>query len=64
MSLRSEQDRLAMLERQIEAMKRGAAEAPLSKAGRSGAEERLVALRRQLDEAAAMYTEKHPEIQR
>jgi succinoglycan biosynthesis transport protein ExoP len=65
MSLRSEQDRLAMLERQIEAMRRGAAEAPLARgsAGMS-AQERLVALRRELDAASAMYTEKHPEIQR
>ena len=64
MSLRSEQDRLAMLERQIEAMKRGAAEAPLSKGGGTASQERVVTLRRQLDEAAAMYTDKHPEIQR
>ena len=64
MSLRSEQDRLAMLERQIEAMKRGAAEAPLSKAGGAASDDRIATLRRQLDEAAAMYTDKHPEIQR
>ena len=64
MSLRSEQDRLAMLERQIEAMKRGAADAPLSRAGGSAPQERVAVLRRQLDEAAAMYTEKHPEMQR
>jgi polysaccharide biosynthesis transport protein len=64
MSLRSEQDRLAMLERQIEAMKRGAAEAPLLKPGGAASEDRIVTLRRQLDEAAAMYTDKHPEIQR
>jgi len=64
MSLRSEQDRLAMLERQIEAMKRGAADAPLSRAGGTAPQERVAVLRRQLDEAAAMYTEKHPEIQR
>jgi polysaccharide biosynthesis transport protein len=64
MSLRNEQDRLAMLERQIEAMKRGAAEAPLLKAGGAASEDRLVGLRRQLDEAAAIYTDKHPEIQR
>ena len=64
MSLRTEQDRLAMLERQIEAMKRGASDAPLSKAGGSAPQERVAVLRRQLDEAAAMYTEKHPEVQR
>jgi len=65
MQLRSEQDRLAMIERNIEAMRRGAADAPLGR-GSAGlsAQERLVTLRRELDEAAAMYTEKHPEIQR
>jgi polysaccharide biosynthesis transport protein len=65
MSLRSEQDRLAMLERQIEAMKQGGADAPLTRGlGGLSAQERIVTLRRQLDEASAMYTEKHPEIQR
>jgi polysaccharide chain length determinant protein (PEP-CTERM system associated) len=65
MTLRGEQDRLAMLERQIEAMKQGATEGPI---GRSTAnlstQARLLALRRELDEANALYTEKHPEIQR
>ncbi len=46
MSLRTEQDRLAMLERQIEAMKRGASDAPLSKAGGSAPQERVAVLRR------------------
>jgi polysaccharide biosynthesis transport protein len=65
MSLRSEQDRLAMLERQIEAMKQGAAMAlPAKSVGGPSAQERLLTLRRQLDEASAVYTEKHPEIQR
>jgi len=65
MSLRSEQDRLAMLERQIEAMRRGAADAPLWKAGGIAApQERVAALRRQLEEAQSMFTDKHPEIQR
>jgi succinoglycan biosynthesis transport protein ExoP len=65
MSLRSEQDRLAMLERQIEAMRQGAAEAPLGR-GSAGltAQGRLLTLRRELEEASTMYTEKHPEIQR
>ncbi len=65
MSLRSEQDRLAMLERQIEAMKRGRRGCAAVEGGAaSAAQERVAVLRRQLDEAAAMYTEKHPEIQR
>ena len=64
MSLRSEQDRLAMIERQIEMMRRGAADAPIGRGSAAGAQERLLALRRELDEASAMYTDKHPEIQR
>jgi succinoglycan biosynthesis transport protein ExoP len=64
MSLRNEQDRLAMIERQIEAMRRGAAEAPIGRGGTAlTAQQRLLTLRRQLDEASGMYTEKHPEIQ-
>jgi uncharacterized protein involved in exopolysaccharide biosynthesis len=54
-----------MLERQIEAMKQGAAEAPPTRGlGGPSARERVLTLRRQLDEAQSMYTEKHPEIQR
>jgi polysaccharide chain length determinant protein (PEP-CTERM system associated) len=64
MALRSEQDRLAMLERQIQLMRQGASDAPLSKSTNGNTQERLIALRRELDQAAAMYTEKHPEIQR
>ena len=66
MSLRSEQDRLAMLERQIEAMKRGrrGSAAVEGRGASTAAQERVAVLRRQLDEAAAMYTDKHPEIQR
>ena len=65
MSLRSEQDRLAMIERQIEMMRRGAADAPIGR-GSAGAtaQERLITLRRELEEAAATYTDKHPEVQR
>lgn len=64
MSLRSEQDRLAMLERQIEAMRQGAAEGPMPKGAAASPRERLVALRQQLDEASGTYTDKHPEVQR
>jgi polysaccharide chain length determinant protein (PEP-CTERM system associated) len=62
MSLRSEQDRLAMLERQIEAMKGGGTDSTIGSV--SAAQQRANELRRQLDEASGMYTEKHPEIQR
>ncbi|HEY7501982.1 MAG TPA: Wzz/FepE/Etk N-terminal domain-containing protein [Vicinamibacterales bacterium] len=65
MTLRGEQERLAMFERQIEAMKQGAAEAPVGRGTVNlSAQGRVMALRRELDEASAMYTEKHPEIQR
>jgi uncharacterized protein involved in exopolysaccharide biosynthesis len=63
--VRTEQDRLSGIERQIEMMRRGAADAPVSRGGTAGsAQDRLLALRRELDDASAMYTEKHPEIQR
>jgi polysaccharide chain length determinant protein (PEP-CTERM system associated) len=65
LSLRSEQDRLSMIEQQIEAMKQGAADAPSAKTpGEPTAAERLATLRSQLKEAQTMYTEKHPDIQR
>jgi polysaccharide chain length determinant protein (PEP-CTERM system associated) len=65
MSLRNEQDRLAMLERQIEAMRAGAADAPAPGSSTPATPQaRIVALERQLDDARSMYTEKHPEIQR
>ncbi len=65
-ALRSEQDRLSMIERQIQAAQQGNA------AGRGGAADantltgqaRVLALENQLEQARAMYTEKHPEIQR
>jgi polysaccharide chain length determinant protein (PEP-CTERM system associated) len=64
MSLRAEQDRLSLIERQIEAMRQGAADAPAAKSNGPTARERVVTLQRQLDEATMNYTEKHPEVQR
>jgi polysaccharide chain length determinant protein (PEP-CTERM system associated) len=65
MSLRSEQDRLAMIERQIQSMRDGASVAGAIKGATSGtAQDRVVVLRQQLEEASSTYTEKHPEIQR
>jgi uncharacterized protein involved in exopolysaccharide biosynthesis len=64
-ALRGEQDRLSMIERQIEGMKQGSAELPLVRGGGLGAvERRVLDLHQQLANARAMYTEKHPEIQR
>jgi len=64
MSLRAEQDRLSLIERQIEGMRQGAADAPFAKTSGPSPQERLIALQRQLDEATMNYTEKHPEVQR
>jgi polysaccharide chain length determinant protein (PEP-CTERM system associated) len=64
MSLRSDQDRLAMIERQLEAMKSGGADNPAGVGTISQPQQRIAALRKELDDASAMYTEKHPEVQR
>jgi polysaccharide biosynthesis transport protein len=64
-SIRGEQDRLSMVERQIEAMKAGAAnEVPVPgvPATASVSVVRVVQLERELDVARGNYTDKHPEI--
>jgi polysaccharide chain length determinant protein (PEP-CTERM system associated) len=65
-ALRGEQDRLTMIERQLEAMRIGGGDAAVPRAvtGPVGAHNRIADLQRQLADAKAMYTEKHPEIQR
>jgi polysaccharide biosynthesis transport protein len=64
-SLRGEQDRLSMIERQIEGMQQGAGDAPVTgRSGLSSAQVRVVQLQQELANARGMYTEKHPEIQR
>ncbi len=67
-SLRSEQDRLAMIERQIEGVRQGRSDTWIP-AGRGDAmtlpvETRVMTLERELANARNMYTDKHPEIQR
>jgi polysaccharide biosynthesis transport protein len=62
-ALRGEQDRLTMVERQLESMRQGAADISVPGTTTSG-QARLVQLQRELADARAMYTEKHPEIQR
>jgi succinoglycan biosynthesis transport protein ExoP len=70
-SLRGEQDRLSMIERQIEGLKQGAANVviapragvPVSEAAATP-EARVLALQRELAAARLTYTEKHPEIVR
>jgi polysaccharide chain length determinant protein (PEP-CTERM system associated) len=62
-SLRGEQDRLTMVERQIEAYRQDA-ETALASKGRDAAtpEARVVTLQQELAAARATYTAKHPEV--
>jgi uncharacterized protein involved in exopolysaccharide biosynthesis len=56
-----------MIERQIEGLKQGSGEVIVIPRGGEGpqtAEGRLTALQRELAEARAIYTEKHPDVQR
>lgn len=61
-SVRSEQDRLSLLERQMQSMRQGLYAAPAGQAATSP-QQRVLALRRDLANARSMYTEKHPEVQ-
>jgi polysaccharide chain length determinant protein (PEP-CTERM system associated) len=64
--LRGEQDRLSMIDRQVDAMKQGAAGDEVLPGGirLPPAQARAVALQQQLADARTRYTEKHPEVQR
>lgn len=63
-SLRSEQDRLSLLDRQIQQMKQGAYAAPVGSSGAASTpRQRVVALQRELAVARGKYTDRHPEIQ-
>jgi len=66
-SLRGEQDRLSMIERQIEGMKQGASDfifAPHANAPATDTspQARVLALQRELAAARLSYTDKHPEV--
>lgn len=65
-ALRGEQDRLSMIERQIEAMQQGAETIPLSAGSPAPAtpELRVQTLEQELATARMSYTEKHPEVLR
>jgi polysaccharide chain length determinant protein (PEP-CTERM system associated) len=65
-ALRGEQDRLSMLDRQLESMKQGAAGDEVLPSGvrLPPAQARVVTLQQQLADARTRYTDKHPEIQR
>ncbi|HYM24427.1 MAG TPA: GNVR domain-containing protein [Vicinamibacterales bacterium] len=62
--LRGEQDRLSLLDRQIDAMQQGADDALASIKGTPGetAQGRVISLRSQLVAARLQYTDKHPEV--
>jgi polysaccharide biosynthesis transport protein len=63
-NLRSEQDRLTLLERQLQQMKDGFYSAPTAAGGPAATpQQRVVALQRELDLARSKYTDKHPEVQ-
>ena len=65
-SMRGEQDRLSMIERQIENMQQGADEAIAATRGTPAetAQSRVMDLKRELGTAQLTYTDKHPEIVR
>jgi succinoglycan biosynthesis transport protein ExoP len=66
-ALRSEQDRLSMIERQLEGLKQGSGEVVFVPRGTEASlppETRVVALQRELAAARGMYTDKHPDVQR
>jgi len=65
-ALRSEQDRLSMIERQIDGVKQGQNDPVLTAHGGDGQapESRVVTLERELATARATYTDKHPEVLR
>jgi len=66
-SLRGEQDRLSMIERQIEGLKQGSGDEAFVPRGTEAAlspETRVVTLQRELTAARGVYTDKHPEIRR
>jgi succinoglycan biosynthesis transport protein ExoP len=62
-ALRGEQDRLTMIERQLESMRQGAVDIRVPGTTSTG-QARVVQLQRDLADARAIYTDKHPEIQR
>jgi uncharacterized protein involved in exopolysaccharide biosynthesis len=65
-TMRGEQDRLALIERQLDAMTANADDMVASMKGtpQETAQSRVVGLQRQLADARLVYTEKHPEVVR
>jgi polysaccharide chain length determinant protein (PEP-CTERM system associated) len=68
-ALRGEQDRLSMIERQIEGMQQGSNAITIVPGSGNpiqvqSPDTRVLALQRELSDAKAIYTSKHPEVQR
>jgi succinoglycan biosynthesis transport protein ExoP len=63
-ALRSEQDRLSIIERQIEAMQQGTGGTARTSDVPAAPETRAAVLERELAAARGTYTDKHPEVQR
>jgi polysaccharide chain length determinant protein (PEP-CTERM system associated) len=63
-SLRHQQDRLSLLRRQIETLEQDAAKGIAVAGAGSAVPDRVTTLERDLAAARAMYTERHPEVQR
>lgn len=63
--IRGEQDRLSLLDRQIEEMERGLDTGPINRSSAVGTTQtRILALRSQLADAQLTFTDKHPEVVR
>jgi polysaccharide biosynthesis transport protein len=63
--IRGEQDRLSLIERQIEEMERGTDSGPISRSTAVlSSQGRILTLRGELAEARLSFTEKHPEVVR
>jgi polysaccharide chain length determinant protein (PEP-CTERM system associated) len=63
-NLRSEQDRLSLIDRNMQSIKEGLYSAPISGTGLiTTPQQRVITLQRDLDVARSKYTDKHPEIQ-
>jgi uncharacterized protein involved in exopolysaccharide biosynthesis len=65
-AMRGEQDRLSMIEKQIDAMQQSADDAAAALKGTPAetAQSRVLTLRRELADAQLTYTDKHPEVVR
>jgi polysaccharide chain length determinant protein (PEP-CTERM system associated) len=63
-SLRHQQERLSMVQRQIEAMEQDAAKGVSVTGLGNSASDRVATLEAELTAARGMYTDKHPEVQR